>query len=373
MNNRIRRSFRRAMTLVEILTVVAIISLIMSMLVPAVNVAREAGRRVTCQNNLRQFGIGMHERATRYNGVYCTGAFDWAQDGALTDMGWVADLVNDGQPVGKMLCPTNSARMSATYNDLLRTDVSGWTDTTCVNRLGRPPETLPDGSTRTNPCRLLITEAATYAAGTDERKQLVEREVLKRHFNTNYTASWFLVRGGVVLSASGNPLSVPSTCPRSVTSRNSTFGPYSAMSMGRIASTTIPLLGCGAPVDQLAVDLNSTLTAGTQMVRPMTRGPVQRGDLAYLTTFPGGTPKTGESGWWASWNATMQDYRYFAPVHRNTCNILFADGSVRNFVDENRDFYLNNGFDATSGGGFADSTVELGEDEVHSGWSIRGQ
>ncbi|MCU0877356.1 MAG: DUF1559 domain-containing protein [Pirellulaceae bacterium] len=137
----VRRNGSAGFTLVELLVVIAIIGVLVALLLPAVQAARESARRSSCQNNIKQLALGMHNyhdtmnllpfcylgpapstyNATNFGKSWITMTLPYIEQKPLYDqIDWRADLnatapdgtanrniVVAGTPIKTLLCPSD--------------------------------------------------------------------------------------------------------------------------------------------------------------------------------------------------------------------------------------------------------------------------
>ena len=412
-----QKSRQQAFTLVELLVVIAIIGVLVALLLPAISRARESARTATCKNNLRQFGMGFLLFADRDpRGRLTTGAADFRRDGCYDKWGWVADLVNTNTArPGEMLCPSNPIKASEKVNDLLGKDTTDAKD-------GAPASRLIDG----------VCGDATWggqsggggstfggtAVDTQERAALVARAFFAQGYATNYAAGWHFVRSSPKFDFDN------SVTPAAIRSVNQgmkglagTLGQLTlrVMENAPVVTSNIALLGDAAPGDIDEAILAQTIAYGPLLADGSTPDPFANGSADKETFVEAGEllaeafndgpafyadPSSGMDLMakqsdltteidcelnnscappTAGSNTYLQDTRDWFAVHgggnQGSCNILMADGSVKEFFDSNGDKFLNPGFPIPdnlteqeyAGIGYRNSTVELSPTEMFNG------
>jgi prepilin-type N-terminal cleavage/methylation domain-containing protein len=172
-------NLRRAFTLIELLVVIAIIAVLIALLLPAVQQAREAARRASCINNLKQLGIALHvyhDSAGAFPPGYLSLKDPVTFDNDGPGWGWAARTLNQMEQaplynsinfVQGIEFPANqTARLTVVASFLCPTDA--WiqnTFTVVDSTWVRSAVEIPRACTRTSSTPVMARRVATTATG----------------------------------------------------------------------------------------------------------------------------------------------------------------------------------------------------------------
>ena len=286
------RSLRIGFTLIELLVVIAIIAILIALLLPAVQQAREAARRSTCKNNLKQIGLALHNYHDVHS-VFAPGGILGSGSGssARNGLGWQAMIL----PQLEQGAIYNQFNFNIAYNQVPNVDQSK-------------------------------TPVQVYLCPSSQ-------EIESPNEAGSTTLHYWAVQGplGAKLVGTGNYESVAETQARGGFATQGLFYPNSRVKIAWVTDGTTNTIAVG----------ESSWQDNTQL-RAWARGPNEVGN--YHTISSRNVVLVINSKMVPTrWNDTP-----FGSEHTGGSHFLLGDGSVR-FISENIDMAVYRGSSSRDG------------------------
>jgi prepilin-type N-terminal cleavage/methylation domain-containing protein/prepilin-type processing-associated H-X9-DG protein len=354
------RTVRKAFTLVELLVVIAIIGILVALLLPAIQAAREAARRSECVNKLRQIGIALHNYEGTYktlpsgSGLYNpagTVFVDWLESqgfvGKELEWSWVTGMLKFMEE-GDVI------------NDLdLKLEAKN--DTTCWAQSGAV------GDLSTNRGKIAVTVIPGLICPSDERSSnpiFDDRVALGTSVVPVVQGLWYVGSMGPT-SMGGAPFEA---CKYDSTdimlSRRTCMG----CNLGTQQTDCAPCVASGKvgcvqkglwvgmfartpekrKFKQVTDGLSNTFLVGETLPSQHTRAGVFNNNFPMSSTIIPLNNMITIIGPINQTNPDIGDATGFKSLHPGGANMMMSDGSVR-FVQETIDFIAWNEFGTTAG------------------------
>jgi prepilin-type N-terminal cleavage/methylation domain-containing protein/prepilin-type processing-associated H-X9-DG protein len=328
--------FRRGFTLVELLVVIAIIGILVALLLPAIQAAREAARRAQCLNHLKQYGVALHNYHGTFNHFPRGGTTSWSLepgtfDGNPYGNGW--DDLDHGSWVTRILPQIEEQALADELPNLddpkIKNPIKVWIETT---RKGAIPPPLSTGRC---PSDGFVTGEPffNYSGSTGPATIPSQCGPAGSVFDLNLNSLGITVPFIDAGFCAGNPGGSLENCP--MTGMFSRVG-YQKVSIKYVTDGTSKTLLVG----ETLVDRSAHTLDNCRLLKKFWAG-FDTG-LAHAGTIPSINWPVDPS--FEKCSQGPQFYRFnfhatmgFESNHPGGVNFLMVDGSV-NFTDENIDF-----------------------------------